>query len=180
MNDKHDLGKTMEIRNRQLQTREHLHDNPLTIWNYNNINLFKNNFLAQTLCLMAEMGISIEVTNNNKNSYKIEGGNYPVICILDNEYRKEKNSLRNNNILYVDQLIYPNIMEIKEWRNINIENNKRTRERNPKYWTKIKKLLVDTEVKIHIIKKTVEEKITINNRIINQVKEIEIEKKNTL
>lgn len=31
LNDPNNLGKTMEIRNRQLQTREHMHDNPLKI-----------------------------------------------------------------------------------------------------------------------------------------------------
>ena len=75
LNDKHNLGITMEIRNRQLQTKEHLHDSPLEIWNYNNINMFKGSILAQILCLMNEQGLSIIYKSNRENNFEIEGGN---------------------------------------------------------------------------------------------------------
>ena len=62
LNDKHNLGITMEIRNRQLQTREHLDDNSLEIWNYNNINMFKGSLLVQILCMMNDQGLLISFT----------------------------------------------------------------------------------------------------------------------
>ena len=41
LNNKGTLGTSTEIRLRQLQTNEWLHDNPLSIWNYNDVNVFK-------------------------------------------------------------------------------------------------------------------------------------------
>jgi len=95
LNDKYDLGITMEIRNRQLQTREHLDDNSLEIWNYNNINMFKGSILAQILCMMNDQGLSISFTGKKEDNFKIEGGSYPLIMILKNSFRKERKSLQS-------------------------------------------------------------------------------------
>ena len=72
LNDKHDLGITIEIRNRQLQTREHLDDNLLEIWNYNNINMFKGSILAQILCMMNDQGLLISFTGKKKIILKLK------------------------------------------------------------------------------------------------------------
>src|SRR5688572_6520881 len=75
LNDKETLGKSSEIRLRQLQTKKWLHDNPLEIWGYNATNMFKNNLIAQILCIMNYLGLEINYIGKNKNSkFKIEGG----------------------------------------------------------------------------------------------------------
>ena len=57
LNNQTTLGYTTEIRLRQLQSQEWLHDNPTEIWNYNNMNTFKTSIIAQILCLMNHWGI---------------------------------------------------------------------------------------------------------------------------
>ena len=133
LNDKHDLGITIEIRNRQLQTREHLDDNLLEIWNYNNINMFKGSILAQILCMMNDQGLSISFTGKKDDNFKIEGGSYPLIMILKNSFRKERKSLQSKGLLYLEQIIYTNSMLMREWKNIKIKKNLRIREKKPKW-----------------------------------------------
>jgi hypothetical protein len=89
LNDKETLGKSMEIRLRQLQTKKWLHNNPLEIWKYNVINMFKNNLIAQILCITNYLGLEINYIEKNKNNeFKIEGGKYPILWVLGEKYRK--------------------------------------------------------------------------------------------
>src|SRR5579859_4582200 len=53
------LGLITKIRVKQLQYDKWLHDNPLEIWNYNDILTFKNNIIGQILCLMNKKGLGI-------------------------------------------------------------------------------------------------------------------------
>src|SRR2546421_5038133 len=39
--------------------KEWLHNCPLEVWNYNNVNTFKYNLIGQVLCLMNSLGLSI-------------------------------------------------------------------------------------------------------------------------
>ena len=176
LNDKHDLGVTMEIRNRQLQTREHLHDNPLEVWNYNNVNMFKNSLLAQILCLMNEQGLSISYVNNEKENYTIEGGYYPLIMILKNRFRKEIKSLKRKGLLYLDQIIYKDSMLMKEWKNLRIEKNIGTRGRKPNWWKQVKKEVVNHNKRTKIIKKKIKIKQKIKGKIKKITKEKEVKK----
>ena len=116
LNDKGALGITTEIRLRQLQTKEWLNDNPLHVWNYNNVNMFKGNTIAQILCLMGDLGLSIYFLHDN--TFKIEGGSVLIIDILKDNYRKNINSLKKKNILYLEQLAYEGNKFFKEWTNI--------------------------------------------------------------
>ena len=116
LNDKGALGITTEIRLRQLQTKEWLNDNPLHVWNYNNVNMFKGNTIAQILCLMGDLGLSIYFLHDN--TFKIEGGSVSIIDILKDDYRKNINSLKKKNILYLEQLAYEGNKFFKEWMNI--------------------------------------------------------------
>ena len=106
------LGLTTKIRIKQLQYDEWLHDNPLEIWNYNDILTFKNNIIGQILCLMNKKGLGIN-SKDDEHNWKIEGGNVPLADILRNDYRKHRNSLRNKNIMYVEQIINVYNMTIK-------------------------------------------------------------------
>src|SRR5215216_974590 len=59
LNDEHLMGTITEIRLRQLQEAEFLHDNPIDIWSYNRINAFKNNIIAKILYIVNDLGINI-------------------------------------------------------------------------------------------------------------------------
>jgi len=59
LNDEHLMGTITEIRLRQLQEAEFLHNNPMDIWSYNRINAFKNNIIAKILCIANDLGINI-------------------------------------------------------------------------------------------------------------------------
>ena len=65
LNDKKSLGISTEIRLRQLQQNEWLYNNPLEIWEYDNVNSFKGNIIAQILCLAKSLGLVINITNAN-------------------------------------------------------------------------------------------------------------------
>src|SRR5688572_21780006 len=123
LNNKGTLGTSTEIRLHQLQTNEWLHDNPLSIWNYNDVNVFKNNIIAQILCIMNTLGLSIDDIGIQKNTFRIEPQGYPIMDILKNEYRKHKTSLRNKNIMYIEQITYNNIQTFKNWDEISTSFN---------------------------------------------------------
>jgi hypothetical protein len=119
LNDKGTLGLTTEIRLRELQTKEWLYDNPLDVWNYNNVNLFKNNLIAQILCCMNSLGLAINYIGYDKEYFKIGSGKLPIIEVLKDEYRKNINSLRIRNLMYIDQLIYGETGILKDWSALN-------------------------------------------------------------
>ena len=66
------------------------------------------------LCLTNNLGIEISYIGRNKKEYRIEGGTYPILWILGNNYRKNISSLKKKNLLYVNQLLYNDQSYIKE------------------------------------------------------------------
>jgi len=114
LNDAGSLGYTSEIRLRQLQHSEWLHDNPLEIWNYNNINSFKSNLIAQVLCIMNNLGIALKYNYNNNDYFKISPGKIPLIDIFKNDYRKYVKSFRNKELLYLEQFLYIGSKALRE------------------------------------------------------------------
>ena len=115
VNDDGILGITTEIRLRQLQFDEWLSDNPLEIWNYNNINTFKHNLLTQILCLINDLGITFKINLSMGKNYKIIPGKFPLIDIFKDEYRYVKNSLRKKEFLYLEQFLYLGSYAMKKW-----------------------------------------------------------------
>ena len=109
------LGQTTEIRLRQLQYTEWLHDNPLEIWNYNNENSFHYNLIAQILCIMNRLGISFKSNNFGDDTYRITPGKFSLIDYFQNDYRFFKDSLRNKGFLYLEQILYKGFYSIREW-----------------------------------------------------------------
>jgi len=130
LNDEGSLGYTSEIRLRQLQHSEWLHDNPLEIWNYNNINSFKSNLIAQVLCIMNNLGIALKYNYNNNDYFKISPGKIPLIDIFKNDYRKYVKSFRNKELLYLEQFLYIGSKALREWNEI----RKIYRGKIPKWW----------------------------------------------
>ena len=131
------LGITTEIRLRQLQFDEWLPDNPLEIWNYNNINTFKHNLLAQILCLINDLGITFKINSSMGKNYKIIPGKFPLIDIFKDEYRYVKNSLRKKEFLYLEQFLYLGSYAMKKWD----EHNKLFKGKIPRWWNKIKEYI---------------------------------------
>src|SRR5438270_748075 len=80
LNDLGILSITTKIRLRQLQQKEWLHDCPLEVWNYNNVNTFKYNLIGQVLCLMNSLRLSISL------SYYLKE-NVPLIDVFGNNYK---------------------------------------------------------------------------------------------
>jgi hypothetical protein len=115
LNDDGSLGYTSEIRLRQLQHAEWLHDNPLEIWNYNNINSFKSNLIAQVLCIMNNLGIALKYNYTNNDYFKISPGRIPLIDIFKDEYRKYIKSFKNKELLYLEQFLYIGSKALREW-----------------------------------------------------------------
>ena len=151
------LGITTKIRLKQLQFNEWLHDNPLEIWNYNDILTFKNNLLGQILCLMNKKGLGLN-TNSKENNWKIEGGTIPILDILRNDYRKHKESLKNKNIMYVEQLIHLEDLSLKYW----YELNNSSRGRIPTWWNLISEKIKDKNERNRKIKKEIIERLNDN------------------
>ena len=124
------MGYTSEIRLRQLQHSEWLHDNPLEIWNYNNINSFKSNLIAQVLCIINNLVIALKYSYINSDYFKISPGKIPLIDIFKNDYRKYVKSFRNKELLYLEQFLYISSKALREWN----EMRKIYRGKIPKWW----------------------------------------------
>ena len=165
LNDKGALGITTEIRLRQLQTKEWLNDNPLHVWNYNNVNMFKGNIIAQILCLIGDLGLSIYFLHDN--TFKIEGGSVPIIDILKDDYRKNINSLKKKNIIYLEQLAYEGNKFFKEWMNISHHPDVYYKGKIPNWWKSIKET-VTQDGKTNKIKEEYEDSMKTNNNFFNQ------------
>ena len=80
------LGLSTEIRLRQLQWNEWLYASPLEIWNYDNVNSFKSNLIAQVLCIMNTYGLNFS-TPNDADKYVITPRGFPVSFLLNDNYR---------------------------------------------------------------------------------------------
>src|SRR5579859_3801802 len=104
-----------------------------------------------------ELGINNKYEEDN---WKIEGGNIPVADILRNDYRKHRKSLRNKNIMYVEQIINVHNMLIKHW----YELKNSTRGRIPLWWSRIKEILEKKNNKNRKIKSEIVEKLNIYER----------------
>jgi len=115
------LGTTTEIRLCQLQQKEWLHDCPLEVWNYNNVNTFKYNLIGQVLCLMNSLGLSINPSYHLRESFKIEPGNAPLIDILGNNYRNNITSFKKKNLMHLEQLLYKGSVSLIQWNELNIQ-----------------------------------------------------------
>jgi hypothetical protein len=134
------LGQTTEIRLRQLQSIEWLHDNPLEIWNYNNENSFRNNLIAQILCIMNRLGISFKNNTSNNNDFRITPGKFPLIDFFKNDYRYFKDSLHKKGFLYIEQILYKGSYSIREWDELRHKFKGPT----PKWWNVLRtKLTAD-------------------------------------
>ena len=168
------MGITTEIRLRQLQKQEWLHACPLECWNYNNLNMFRNNMIAQILCIMNELGISIVYRGPIERSFNISGGKLPLIDILDKNFRKNKKSLIKKEIMFLEQISFLNTNVIREWQSINIEKSvMRNRGRTPGWYGEIRKLVTEDDnksIKMEYVKRMEGISNLINEKLIYLMK----------
>ena len=61
---------------------------------------------------MNTLGLSIDDIGTHKNTFRIEPQGYLIMDVLKNEYRKHKTSLRNKNIIYIEQITYNEIQNL--------------------------------------------------------------------
>jgi hypothetical protein len=104
-NDTGILCTLLDIRMKQLQYSEWITHNPLDMWHYSNPNVFKQNFTAQILCAMNQLGISFkynELLNPSPVSH------ISLFDIFKDNYRKIKDSLKKRNVVYLNQFLLDN------------------------------------------------------------------------
>src|SRR5437763_14956764 len=90
------VGKLTEIRLRQLQEQEFLHDNTMEIWSYNRINLFKNNIIAKILYITYDLDLNISTIALYK--FKLIKGEIKLDRIFKDDFRRYKNQLKKKGI----------------------------------------------------------------------------------
>ena len=127
--------------------------------------MFKGNTIAQILCLMGDLGLSIYFLHDN--TFKIEGGSVPIIDILKDNYRKNINSLKKKNILYLEQLAYEGNKFFKEWMNISHHPDVYYKGKIPNWWKSIKET-VTQDGKTNKIKEEYGDIMKTNNNFFNQ------------
>ena len=96
LNNPYMVRKITEIRVKQLQDQEALYDNPLKIWNYNQINAFKNNIIAKILCLIKDIGLGISTIGlDNKYKFTSYKGKQKFYNIFEEkDFRKYKDQFK--------------------------------------------------------------------------------------
>ena len=144
LNDLGILGLTTEIRLRQLQQKEWLHDCPLEVWNYNNVNTFKYNLIGQVLCLMNSLGLSINPLYHQKESFKMEPGNVPLIDIFKNDYRNNVTSFKKKDLMHLEQLMYKGSISLTCWDELNMK----FKGKKPNWWSDLKTKVIDKDQKL--------------------------------
>src|ERR1044072_4784524 len=115
---------------------------------------------------MNELGFQIPYIGKNRNEYKIERGNYSLLEVLKNDYRKNINSFRKKNLMYVKQLIYNNHPYIKEWSFLSSLSNMEFRSKIPDWWHKIRMEIVKNHETREINQKTID-KVALEKKFIN-------------
>ena len=101
------VRKITEIRVRQLQEQKALYDNPLEIWNYNQINSFKNNIIAKILCLIKDIGLGISTIGlDDKYKFTSYRGEQKFYNIFEEkDFRKYKEQFKKKQIYMLNQIV---------------------------------------------------------------------------
>src|SRR5687767_6905885 len=132
------VGKITEIRVRQLQEQEALYDNPLEIWNYNQINSFKNNIIAKILCLIKDIG---GLDDKYKfTSYKGEQKFYNIF--EEKDFRKYKEQFKKKQIYTLDQIVNNDKTKLLEWKQISSKNSVILRGKIPRWFKKLEEITI--------------------------------------
>jgi ribonuclease HI/endonuclease/exonuclease/phosphatase family metal-dependent hydrolase len=158
LNDEHLMGTITEIRLRQLQEAEFLHDNPMDIWSYSRINAFKNNIIAKILCIANDLGINISpIGIRNKHKFTEVKGEIKLQRILKEEFRKVKNQLKKKNIYTLDQIVSNDGKRLLEWKQITSKNSVILKGKVPNWFKRIEEeVILDNE-------RTLKEEFRISN-----------------
>ena len=146
INDTKILGDITHIRLLQLKEKEWLKDNPLETWPYNNPVNFKNNLIAQILCLMNNLNMGF-----NQNQEKIKPDNRIQLGSIIPNFRKCITLLKNKNLKYLDQITanYDRLLTKDQAFNILNASNKG---KTPNWWTKLEDEVLESHEK-RILKK---------------------------
>ena len=76
-----------------------MYNNPLEIWNYNNVNIFRYNIIGQILCIINTSGILFKFNALSINGFRIIPRKMPLIDIFRDDQRKAPE--------FIDQFFYP-------------------------------------------------------------------------
>ena len=146
LNNSHLVGEITEIKIRLLQEQEGLYDNPMDIWNYNRINLFKNNLIAKILCITKDLGLNISTIGvENKYNFKTVEGEIKLSRIFKDDYRKYKNQLKKKQIFTLDQITSNDGKKLLEWRQIPSKNAITLKGKIPQWFKKLEMEVMENE-----------------------------------
>jgi hypothetical protein len=134
------LGFILNIRLKQLQYAEWLiADNPLDIWHYSNPTNFKNNFTAQILCAMNQLGISFKFEHFHNSPEFLQ---ISLFDIFKQDYRKIKDSLKKRNLVNLNQLLL-NGDSLFTKEHMNNFSKFQQKGRTPFWWTKLENIVIE-------------------------------------
>ena len=174
LNNKNLIGKITEIWIKQLQEQEFLYDNPMEIWNYSNVNSFKNNIIAKILCVTKELGLNINpIGIENKYNFKMVQGEKHLETIFGDEFRKYKDQLKKKQIYTLDQIASSDGSKLLEWKQLPSKNTITLRGKIPKWFKELENItmldnsrMLKTEYKISNNKyKSRNQKILLSTKI---------------
>src|ERR1051326_4144120 len=108
MNNNDLCSQTAHIRLQQLQNEYWSHksflEEKFSLWTKKNTNLTKD-----LLNILKLQGITFKTTNNQNICIPPKGGHIPISTIVDNVwYNRHRSSLKQRQILYVEQLLNNN------------------------------------------------------------------------
>ena len=110
---------------------------------------------------MKDLGLAINLTNNIKQ-FQIGTGNLPILDFFKNNYRSIRNSLKNKEIIFLEQLVYSESLCIKQRDKL----LKTFRGKLPNWWKDIQEFVTENN------------SLKIKKEYINKMNLTEIEKSN--
>ena len=113
----------------------------MEIWNYSNVNSFKNNIIAKILCVTKELGLNINLIGiENKYNFKMVQGEKHLETIFGDEFRKYKDQLKKKQIYTLDQIASSDGSKLLEWKQLPSKNTITLRGKIPKWFKELENI----------------------------------------
>ena len=139
LNDIGPIGKSTRIKLKDVQI---LNWKPTNIVKTKTHLDTKGNLQAKVLALSHNMNICYQ-DNELHNIFEWKGGNYPIKSVLQDHklYKNSKKQLRENNIMFLDQLVDINNNQLINWQILISLRERSNKERTPKWHSSIQDIV---------------------------------------
>jgi exonuclease III len=151
--DQGPLGKATRIRLRELQTKTWSTKNVFT----QDLNMGKNRYgwLANAITLLGKHKIKLKTPADIEHLLQTIGGNLEIISLIESkDQERAKNSLRNREIMFLEQIVELDKETLIPWENIAATGHKRGAGRIPEWFKQIKSLTADKRGRLKPLWKT--------------------------